>query len=130
MKVNFSTVLMDLPGKDGKAKPLRLLVEQGRFSADGRYIIKDPEFDDMTLGALVLSQMRANDEQQGNTTPMRSNFGLLVRIAQMGEVEITVDERDQIIKRLAKVVQDVPTFGAADAILNPQPKEVAEDKSA
>lgn len=130
MKINFSTVLYDLPDREGKVKALQVTVELGRYSADGRYVIKEPVEADMTLADLVLMHIRANeapgDAEKGK---MRSNFGLLVRISQRGEVEIDKTEKEYIVDRLSKI-RDVVAFGAADEIFNPPLREVAEAKEA
>lgn len=130
MKVDFSAVLMNIK----RDKPLQIQVEPGKASEDGRYIIKEPVTEDMTLGALALSVMQVPEPQEpghrgSELGPKRSNFALMVRIAQGGVQEITTTERDVILAKIAKYSNDV-TFGRADELLNPQPKEVPESKTA
>lgn len=114
MKVDFSTVLMDLKGKEA----LRMQVEAPVLSEDGTRIVKPAVTEDMTLESLTLSAMQQMEDRDPG--PKRSNFGLLVRIAQGGVVEITATERDLILMRIAKYYPDVP-FGRADEILNAPP---------
>jgi hypothetical protein len=128
MKVNFSAVLMGLPNSKGERKALQIMTRPGIVSNDGKYVLEAPTMEDLTLRDLVLDKLQTQPEQR-DTENMGKLFALCVRIAQGGEVEISVAERNKIVEKLAKLAS-LAEFGAADAILNPQPAEVKEEKTA
>jgi hypothetical protein len=134
VKINFATVL-----KDGKGRALKMADDPGEqgLNDKGEVIwLRLPTLIDMMHGDLAMNALKWRDASQKPTAELRrTNIGLIMKIAlsmqQEVDAEIDLQERDRIVTAIgAYPAASDDAFHAADAILNPQPKEVETAKEA